>query len=103
MRTVEHDLELSATGDEDEDGVESQQGMGIFDAAMAMPGAEDAEHLANSPVMHVALSARLGLDPSQMAMYRSDMFPSGETPAMHECLTKQPVNERVLPHVCCMH
>ncbi len=70
--------------------MESQQGMGIFDAAMTTPGADDAEHMANSPVMHVALSARLGLDPSEMAMYRSDMFPSGETPAMRERPAKAP-------------
>ena len=96
-------MEASSTGDEDEDGVESQQGMGIFDAAMATPGADDAEHPANSPVMHIALSARLGLDPSEMAMYRSDMFPSGETPAMPRCLPKHCVKEIVLFCICCMH
>ena len=68
------------TGDENEDGVESQQGMGLglFDDALTTPGADDLdEYPANSPVLHVALSARLGLDPSEMAMYRSDMFPPG--------------------------
>lgn len=57
-------------------------GTGNLYAAMTTPGADDADHPANSPVMHVALSARLGLDPSEMAMYRSDMFPVGETSPM---------------------
>lgn len=52
------------------------------DAAMGRPGADDDNYLANSPVLHVALSARLGLDPSEMATYRSDMFPSCERPDM---------------------
>ena len=84
----------TSTGDEEEDGVESQQGMGmgLFDAVMTTPGADDADHPANSPVLHVALSARLGLDPSEMAMYRSDMFPPGDPPAMlskaHHCMCR---------------
>ena len=59
--------------------MDSQQGRGrdLFDAAMGTPEPEDDRNLANSPVMHVALSARLGLDPAELAQYRSDMFPSG--------------------------
>ncbi|CAK0781544.1 hypothetical protein CVIRNUC_005400 [Coccomyxa viridis] len=65
--------------DEDEEVMDSQQGRGrdLFDAAMGTPEPEDDHNLANSPVMHVALSARLGLDPAELAQYRSDMFPSG--------------------------
>lgn len=59
--------------------MDSQQGRGrdLFDTAMGTPEPEDDHNLANSPVMHVALSARLGLDPAELAQYRSDMFPSG--------------------------
>ena len=61
--------------------------MGLSDAVMTTPEAGDADHLAtHSPVLHVALSARLGLDPSEMGMYRSDMFPQGQAPANSGCL-----------------
>ena len=74
-------------GDEDEDDgtVESLQGREreLFHAPMRTPEADDAQQLANSPVLHIALSARMGLDPSEMAQHRSDLFPaSGETTAM---------------------
>ena len=73
-------------GDEDEDEgtVESLQGREreLFDAPMQTPEADHAQQLANSPVLHIALSARLGLDPSEMAQHRSDLFPSGEAAAM---------------------
>ena len=92
--------------------MDSQQGRGrdLFDAAMGMPEPEDDRNLANSPVMHVALSARLGLDPAELAQYRSDMFPSGVhlgttclLTAEHCCVVLRSLLRYRQHSRCCLH